>query len=938
MAPWGCLFLLGLTLLYAQSPLAIADSFFHAGQYAEALRAYQALTSSSETADSTRLRALIGLARTYLAQRQPLAAAPWLAQAESLASVLSDPIATATCLTLRGAAAFLSQRLPLAESLFTYVRALGPVGGAENYLNATLQLGRLRLAQSAFASAETLLEEALVLAQGQGSPNLYAQSLSLRAQLHFLRGQYLLAEKYLQTALGLPGLPRPIQLNLLNALGAVYFHRGELLRAEEIFEQIIQTLETLPLNQPLLPSAYYNLALILDQQGRYSEAEKYYQKALALLHQQGDTQSIFYHRLRSGLAVLYRHQQRYAEAESLLRASAAYFLATQGPKSLDYLTALHNLAVLYDVKGASTEAKALYEETLAQRRTVLGETHPEYLNTALNFSLLLTDMKAYAQAESLLTTLCATLSALSPTPHWLLDKAYFNLAVLYNKQGAHARADSLWPLVLARAFERLRKEFLPLPLYARQQFLENVLEEIFFHFQARLSRRETLPPAILELGYRAARSFKGILLTSTEGMRYLLEASRDSALLKDYHTWKQLHESLFFLLTQGRYEEADSVREGLERLESTLLRRLPDLASFLPDMAKEPLFPPLRSGEAAIEVVRIPFDTAVAYVHYLLVREGRRKALKRWVRWLTPQQEVALEQIFELYRTLGNPLSERPYELLWAPIERLLPKRLRKVYFAPDGLYYRVNVASLYDGQAKAFVGDKYLVQYVATTRRLLRPKPRIASTKPLVLGNPAFATKGEGGSRRLQEILGEVPALPAAETEVRLIANLLGVTPLIGPAATEEAVKKAKHPALLHLATHGYFIPMREKWQAGLLLAPSPREDGYLTTEEASLLALQGTYLVVLSACETALGLIRGEGLYGLQRAFLEAGAQQVIATLWPVEDAATQAFMTAFYKQLGRLPRRWKHSPTILQRTLRHFRRQYPHPYYWGAFVGMQ
>ncbi|MCS7162844.1 MAG: CHAT domain-containing protein [Bacteroidia bacterium] len=642
--------------------------------------------------------------------------------------------------------------------------------------------------------------------------------------------------------------------------------------------------------------------------------------------------------MRSGLAVLYRHQQRYAEAESLLKVSAAYFLATQGAKSLAYLTALHNLAILYDAKGASTEAKALYEETLAQRRTVLGETHPEYLSTLLNFSLFLTDIKAYAQAESLLTSLCATLSALSPTPYWLLDKAYFNLAVLYSKQEAHVRADSLWPLVLTRAFERLRKEFLPLPLYARQQFLENVLEEIFFHFQAQLSRRETLPPAILELGYRAARSFKGILLTSTEGMRYLLETRRDTTLLKAYQTWKALHESRFFLLTQGRYEEADSLREQVERLESTLLRQLPDLASFLPDMAKEPLFPPLRSGEAAIEVVRIPFDTVVAYVHYLLVREGRRKALKRWVRWLTPQQETTLEQIFELYRTLGSPPSERPYELLWAPIEKLLPKRLRKLYFAPDGLYYKVNVACLYDSRARAFVGDKYLVQYVATTRRLLRPKPRLASAKPLVLGNPAFATKGEGRNRRLQEILGEVPALPAAETEVRLIANLLGVTPLIGPAATEEVVKKAKHPAILHLATHGYFIPIGEKGQAGLLLAPSPGEDGYLTTEEASLLALQGTHLVVLSACETALGIVKGEGLYGLQRAFLEAGAQQVIATLWPVEDAATQALMTALYRRLGRLPGRWKHATTILHRTLRHFRQQYPHPYHWGAFVCMQ
>ncbi|MDW8088843.1 MAG: tetratricopeptide repeat protein [Bacteroidia bacterium] len=280
---------MGFTLLYAQSPLALADSLFHAGQYPEALSSYQALAFSSEMPDSTRLRALIGLARTYLTLHQPRSAAPWLAQAESLASSRLDTPALASCLTLRGFAAFLRQQLSTAESLFTSVRALGFSRTTESYLNATLFLARLRLAQSAFASAEMLLEEALTLTQAHGNLNLYAQSLSLQAQLCLLRGQYLLAEKYLQTALSLPTLSKPTQLNLLNTLGAVYLHRGELLRAEEIFQQLIQTIETTWPAQPSRLAAYYNMAIILDQQGRYGEAEKYYRKALALLLQQGDT-------------------------------------------------------------------------------------------------------------------------------------------------------------------------------------------------------------------------------------------------------------------------------------------------------------------------------------------------------------------------------------------------------------------------------------------------------------------------------------------------------------------------------------------------------------------------------------------------------------------------------------------------------------------------
>ncbi|WP_258103002.1 CHAT domain-containing protein [Marinoscillum sp. MHG1-6] len=204
---------------------------------------------------------------------------------------------------------------------------------------------------------------------------------------------------------------------------------------------------------------------------------------------------------------------------------------------------------------------------------------------------------------------------------------------------------------------------------------------------------------------------------------------------------------------------------------------------------------------------------------------------------------------------------------------------------------------------------------------------------------------------------------LPGTKKEVGLIDSLYisqsaDVMTLLSNDALEDSIKTIRNPKTLHIATHGFFLEHDEEdihadeyvanplLRSGLILAgansfiargkisetESFEDDGILTAYEAMNLNLDGTELVVLSACETGLGEIKnGEGVYGLQRAFRVAGAETMIMSMWTVDDDATQELMTTFYQE-------WlsgKDKQTAFNIAQKRIKDKWKAPYYWGAFV---
>jgi CHAT domain-containing protein len=224
---------------------------------------------------------------------------------------------------------------------------------------------------------------------------------------------------------------------------------------------------------------------------------------------------------------------------------------------------------------------------------------------------------------------------------------------------------------------------------------------------------------------------------------------------------------------------------------------------------------------------------------------------------------------------------------------------------------------------------------------------------------------------------------LPGAREEVKSIQTLLGrenAETYIGREATENVLMQKKSPFILHLATHGFFLSDQEMLsletefsdgspeaidistkgqnkrvrinspllRSGIILAGANKtiktgygrsSEGILTAEKILSLDLTGTEMVVLSACETGIGESRkGEGVFGLRRAFTQAGAKSLVMSMWPVPDIETQELMVEFYKniQSGKM----NHCQALRQAALKQMqitkeRYGFPNPLYWGAFI---
>lgn len=356
-----------------------------------------------------------------------------------------------------------------------------------------------------------------------------------------------------------------------------------------------------------------------------------------------------------------------------------------------------------------------------------------------------------------------------------------------------------------------------------------------------------------------------------------------------------------------------------------------------------------------------------------------------------PNSKLAYRQrgaIVATTKTEENKISS----IIWGKVDSSLSNK-SKIYYSPSGLLNRVSFASLPYNDS-LLLSDKYeLVQLISTKTILEKKTPfDFKNCKVTLFGGLNYNTDttklqqiASGYSKTEPDMFalrnmsindslrgGTWNYLQGTMTEAENInnmfkANNISTTLYSGSEGVEEAFKALSgnnSPEIIHIATHGFFFPDPEKkkrepmqllgvepvfqtadnplLRSGLIMAggnnawqgkeiPEGVDDGILTAYEISNMNLFNTKLVVLSACETGLGDIKGsEGVYGLQRAFKMAGVENIIMSLWQVPDKETAEFMELFYSKLLES----NNIGTSFRETQKIMRNKYE-PYYWAAFV---
>ena len=354
------------------------------------------------------------------------------------------------------------------------------------------------------------------------------------------------------------------------------------------------------------------------------------------------------------------------------------------------------------------------------------------------------------------------------------------------------------------------------------------------------------------------------------------------------------------------------------------------------------------------------------------------------------QQAASFKKSLGNSKTLPDVLAKQSndlYRLIFTPLTSALDKS-RQIFLSPDGSLNLIPFEVLRDDKGRYLI-ETHAFHYVSAGRDIagygmIKEKGQ----KALLMGDPDFdlaakQTTGEKErpltrSRQMQGIT--FSRLPGTKEEVEAIAAILGHSAsdtYTGERARESVLMQSKSPRILHMATHGFFLsdqdwsslmgdksrgititakeapsgkkPVRIEnpfLRAGLALAGANRSlaqegvtEGILTAEKILSLNLRGTDLVVLSACETGVGDVKnGEGVYGLRRAFTQAGAKSLVMSLWEVPDKETKELMVSFYQNLksGKMNRTaaLRHA-ALKQRETVKARYGSDNPYYWGAFV---
>jgi CHAT domain-containing protein/Tfp pilus assembly protein PilF len=853
-----------------------------------------------------------------------------------------------------------AEAIPVAERLLSIVEKLfGPddVGVARllnNLAGYYKETGDYARAESRYLRSIAIVEKRL------GPTNsIIALPLGSLAQVYNSMGDYAKAEQFYKRSLNVldsaPGEKNAIVARALINLAAMYIEKGDYGQAEPLLLRALAISEKVTGAIAELVTALNSLAYLREIRQDFTQAESLYKRALAILESNGGANPGLIPISVSGLARVYEVQGNFAQAQPLYERALAVAERTIGAQDSSIATALNNLGLLYMEQGDNERALALFDRSLAivERR---------YGSDSINLASLLVNLA------------------------WIyFDKGETGRGVQYLTRSFNIQEHTL-NLIISTGSEKQKRLYLA----TQHSEIDALVSE---SVQRAPNDSELTALALTTILRRKGRALDA--MSEQMGLLRRRVDARNGALLDELATVRQKLASLMFKGTPEGDETnrayIASLEARIEELEAQVAQQSSGFRDQLQPVTVESVQASIPNGAALVEFISYhPFNfkepilaqkaaAAPRYVAYVVPREGKPAWVELGDSATIDGYISQLRAAFQNSKSVdAKALARVLDEKLMRPIRKLLGDS-RQILLSPDGVLNLLPFGALVDEQ-NHYLLEGYSISYLTSGRDLLRTRLADGNSQnaPVILANPLFdnaatpnptepaeSQNAESGSRSIDFTKFKYPPLPGTLLEAREIAALLTDAEVFTDAkATESAIKRVSRPSILHVATHGFFLEdqkqgvgdarslVRERAEStdvpfenpllrsGLILAgvtqrsSGPGEDGVLSALETAGLDLRGTKLVVLSACETGIGDVKvGDGVYGLRRALVIAGAESQVTSLWQVDDAATRDLMVDFYKRLQKGEGRGEALRNAQLSMMKSVGRS--HPYFWASFI---
>jgi len=866
-----------------------------------------------------------------------------------------------------------------------------------DYAMSLNSLGNLYSMMGSYEKAEPLYLESKAIREkvlGKEHPD-YAISQMNLGNLYSTMGNYEKAEPlYLESKAikeKVLGKEHPEYATSLHNLANFYWEMGNCEKAEPLYLGAITISEKLlGKEHPDYAESLHNLAILYKDMGNYEKAEPLLLESITIQEKVLGKEHPDYAQGLNNLGNLYIAMGNYEKAKPLYMESQAIWEKTLGKEHPYYAAGLMSLGNFYSMMGNYEKAETLYLESKAIREKVLGKEHPVYATGLNTLATLYEKQHRFSESEPLLDEyFILSRTEQIKSAAFLSINELANYTVTFRESG-----DDLLSKLLSRQAKKERNGILPGLIYDNALFQKGLL----LSAAVRLNALPNASPEITEInnrlkGYRrrlAAEYSKPI--TKRKNVTELEEKANvaEKELSRRVEGYADAIRQVKWQEVSAALQPGESAIEFVhfrvnfpEQTDSTMYSALVTLPG-----GHAPYFIPL-CEERQLDALVYKSDGARHNYLQNLYASPRADGLPSLYQLLwSPIEKFLYKQGIKTVYYAPTGLLHRlnlgaigagksgfrladSYRLVQLGSTRLLVQNSKADTIAEETIPGAATRHSAFRTPQSALIygGIRYEMDSSAIT---LANEKNKANPQDTTGGLFSFAQMTEDQRGENWDYL------PGTEKEARYLDSLLrrrGISTSMRLVyeATEESFKQigqnSPSPSLLHIGTHGFFFPdpqdtsrhraslsgdepvfkiseysmirsglklagSRYAWENGHPL-PGGHEDGILTAYEVSQMNLSNTQLVVLSACETGLGDIRGnEGVYGLQRAFRIAGAKNVLMSLWKVPDHATEKLMTRFYHNWLVEKKPLRESFEEAQLWLRG-QAGFENPYFWAGFV---